>query len=209
MELDKCIVGRKSIRSFKSNDVDHKLIAECLNAARYAPSAGNSQNWKFIVISDKSLRSQVVKLCDDNEWMVSAPVLIVVCSDLSKITKFYGSRGEALYSIQGVAASIQNLLLKAHDLGLSSCWVGTFDEVELSRILNIPGDARPQAIICLGYSKLDEESIGREPLDNFVFYGSWGNRLDNSRSAFPLSKHIDHHLEKIKDKIHESFVKKK
>ena len=137
--------------------------------------------------------------------MIHAPVLVIACADLHKIGKYYGTRGEALYAIQGVAAAVQNLLLKAHDLGLGSCWVGTFEEDGIARLLGIPPDARPQAVVALGYVKEEEEFPGREPLDNFVFYEAWGKREDKARSAWPLGNKFD----KFAEKLHEKVSKKR
>lgn len=204
MELDKCIVGRRSVRRFKSRDVDFKLVNECINAARYAPSAGNSQCWKFVVVRNKDLRKKIVKCCEDQDWMETAPVLIVVCADLHKVGQYYGARGEALYAVQSVAAAIQNLLLKAHDLGLGTCWVGSFDEEEVSRLIGV-SEARPQAIIALGYSGEDSENPGREPLDNFMFFEAWGKREDKNRSILPLGNKLD----RLAEKLHENVSKKK
>ncbi len=205
MELDKCIIGRRAVRNFRDKDVSFKLVNDCLNAARHAPSAGNSQSWKFIVVRDKETKNRIVGLCEAHEWMSSAPVLVVACADLHKIGKYYGARGEALYAVQNLAAAIQNMLLKAYDLGMSSCWVGNFDEESLIRMLNIPSDARPQAIVCLGYSNEEVEPTGREPLDNFVFFESWGKREDKSRGVWPLGSRLD----KMAGKLHEKVSRKK
>src|SRR3989338_1543087 len=205
MELDKCIVGRRSARHFKLKDVDFKLVNECVNAARYAPSAGNSQCWKFIVVRNKDAKKKIVKCCEDQDWMENAPVLVVACADLHKVGQYYGARGESLYAVQGVAAAVQNFLLKAHDPGLNTCWVGSFDEDGVNRCCGISGDARPQAVIALGYSDEDPENPGREPLDNFLFFEAWGKREDKARSVWPLANKLD----KLAEKLHEKISNKK
>ena len=94
MELDKAIKGRRTIRKFAVKDVSWLLIAEILDAGRMAPSSGNLQNWYFIVVRNKEAKEKVIKNCDSyNNWAIKAPVLIVVCADLEKAKRMFGSRG--------------------------------------------------------------------------------------------------------------------
>ena len=152
-----------------------------MDAAIHAPSSGNVQNWRFVVVRDKEKREKVVKACDEQYWMINAPVLIVVCSDTSKIRKLFGVRGEALYAVQNCAAAIENLLLKATEFGLGCTWIGTFDEIKLKEILSIEDEARPQAVIALGYGQDFEEKTKKEPLENFVFFDKYGERENKER----------------------------
>ena len=200
MELDKVIKERISVRKYKKLEVPWYLVAECLDAATYAPSSGNVQNWRFVVVKDKTKREIVLKYCQEQYWALNAPVLIVVCSELDKIGKLFGVRGEALYAVQNCAAAIENLLLKAYELGLGSTWIGAFNETELKEMLNIPGDIRPQAIIALGYGQ-DFEKTTREPLDNFVSFEEYGKREDKSRNTFPISETLKKNIDTLKYKL--------
>jgi len=87
------------------------------------------------------------------KFIAEAPVAIVISSDLDKITSVYGQRGRELYSIQDTAAAAQNMLLAITDLGLASCWVGAFDEEQVSGVLNLPSNIRPLVILPVGYKK--------------------------------------------------------
>ena len=107
--------------------------------------------------------------------MMDAPVYIVICNKLEKIKRFYGSRGELIYSSQNCAAATENILLKAHSLNLGTCWVGAFDEDAIKRILRIPQDIKVEAIITLGYPKETEELPYKYPLENITFFEEWGN----------------------------------
>ncbi len=179
MELDQTIKERRSVRKFKKLAVPWFITAECLDAAIHAPSSGNVQNWRFVVVQKN--REKVIKACEEQYWLLDAPVLIVVVSDLNKIRKLFGVRGEALYAVQNCAAAIENLLLKAAELGLGGTWIGSFDENKVMEILKIEGDARPQAIIALGYGDDFEKKSSREPLDNFVYFEEWEKREDKER----------------------------
>ena len=181
MELSQAIKDRRSVRKFKNLEVPWYIVSECLEAAIQAPSAGNAQNWRFIVVKDKEKKEKIIKNCEEQYWLLKAPVLIIVCSELTKIRKFLGVRGEALYSVQNCATAIQNLLLKATELGLGSAWIGAFDEIKIKEILSISDDIRPQAIIALGYGEEFEEKTKREPLENVVYFEKYGERVDRER----------------------------
>ncbi|MBS3168625.1 nitroreductase family protein [Candidatus Woesearchaeota archaeon] len=203
MELDQVLKEVRSVRKFKKLDVPWYLVSECLDAATYAPNAGNTQNWRFIVVRDLSKREAIVKACEDQKWLLNAPVLIVVCSDVDKISKMFGVRGEALYAVQNCAAAIQNMLLKAYELGLGSVWIGAFDEIIIKQILEIKPEVRPQAIIALGFSDDHEKKPKREELNNVVFFEKYGDKEDKKRRKFLPIKDI------LKEKLNKLVVEKK
>jgi len=181
MELDQVIMERRSVRRFKKLAVPWFIVSSCLDAAVHAPSSGNVQNWRFVVVQKKENREKIIKACSEHYWMLDAPVLIAVISDLEKIRKLFGIRGEALYAVQNCAAAIENLLLKAAELGLGATWIGDFDEQKIMEILKIKDERRPQAIIALGYGEDFEKKSTREPLDNFVYFEEWDKREDKER----------------------------
>ncbi len=83
-------------------------------------------------------------------FIARAPLVVVACADL-RIAARYKERGTDLYCIQDTAASIQNLLLAAQDLGLGTCWVGAFKEEEVKKILQMPDYLRPVVLVPVGY----------------------------------------------------------
>jgi len=215
MEVDKAIKERRSIRKYLKKDVSDDLVCEVLDAARYAPSAGNIQNWKFIVVKDEVKRKELATCCLNQSWMLQAPVFIIVCNNLTGIKRLYKERGEKLYSIQNCAAAVQTILLRAHSLGLGSCWVGAFDAVGIKRVLKIPDmlsprpeSVEPQAIITLGYSHDKIFQIPhRHGLDELTFIEEWGNKRKDFGMA-PISKHavkIEGKTEGIVSKIKDMF----
>ncbi|MBN1274844.1 nitroreductase family protein [Candidatus Woesearchaeota archaeon] len=168
------IKTRRSIRSYLQKPVEFDKVTAVIEAAHYAPSAGNLQDWKFIIITDKAARHAIAEHCLEQHWMAHAPVYIVVCSNEERTEMRYGLRGKRLYSVQSCAAATENMLLAAHALGLGACWVGAFDEDYLDRTLNIPDTARAQAIVTLGYT--DEQPGEKEltSLDSAVYFGTYG-----------------------------------
>jgi len=173
MDIEECIKTRRSIRKYKDNPVDWDKITRILDAGRFAPSAGNIQNWKFIVARKDELRKKLTKAAFDQEWMQQAPVHIVITAEPEKAERFYGARGERLYTIQGCAAVIQNMLLVANELGLGSCWVGAFDETKVKRALNMPENPTPQAIITIGYADEEPDLPPRVEIEHTVYLEKW------------------------------------
>ena len=150
MDVLEAIKGRRSVRKFSQKEIPKEVILKILDAARYAPSAGNLQDWKFFVVRGRERIREIAGIALNQRWMESAGFLIIACSDLREISR-YGERGIKLYSKQDVAASIQNMLLYAWSLGIGSCWVGAFDEEKLRKYLNLPEHLEIQAIIAFGY----------------------------------------------------------
>ena len=162
MELSEAILKRRSVRSYKDKPFSEDALKEILQSAIEAPSAGNLQSRRFFIVKDVEIRKALAKASYDQNFIIEAPVAIVVCVDF-RIKKKYGSRGKELYSPMDCAASIQNLMLTACSLGLGTCWVGAFDEDEATEILNLPEHLRPVAIIPVGYA--NEKPDRRDRLD--------------------------------------------
>jgi len=150
MDVLEAIKGRRSVRKFSQKAIPKEIILKILDAARYAPSAGNLQDWKFIVVRGREKIKEIAGIALNQRWLENASFLVIACSDLREISK-YGERGIRLYSKHDVAASIQNMLLYAWSLGIGSCWVGAFDEEKLKEYLNLPKHLEPQAILAFGY----------------------------------------------------------
>jgi len=177
METYEAITTRRSIRRFKNIPVEWYLVGKVIHAGTQAPTAGNLQDFRFMVISNPDLKKAVAHAALDQLWIASAPIVIIVFSEYVKCKRFYGIRGERLYTIQDCAAAMQNMLLAAHDLGLGACWIGAFDEDALNTAIGIPEYARPQAILAIGYPDEVPTTPAKYKLENFVFFNKW---QDNS-----------------------------
>jgi nitroreductase len=177
METLECIESRRSIRKFLDVPVEFEKVGNILNAGRVAPSAGNLQDWKFILVTEHDLRKQLAEACTQQYWMEHAPIHIVVCSQPAKTERSYGKRGQEIYSVQNAAAATQNMLLAAHDQGLGACWVSAFDEAKVQHILAMPEGARPLAIIPIGYPDEEPQPPAKYAVDNVTYIERWGNRI--------------------------------
>lgn len=183
MELRDVVVGRRSIRRYKDKDVPLIIVGEILDIARFAPSSGNVQNWRIVVVTDKDKRQQLADASVDQDWMIEAPVFLVICNQYEPVEKKYGKMGH-VYSIQNCAAIATVIALLAKDKGLGTCWVGAFDAEAVQRTLSIPEDVDPEIILTLGYQ--DEEKFPplRDDLYVFAYINEWKNRFTNVKSDF-------------------------
>ena len=160
------------MRSFIDRDVKIDDIVEILEYANLAPSAGNLQARDFVIVRDDRLRRSLAKAALDQAFVSEAPIDIVVCANLRRISP-YGARGINLYCIQDSAASIEHILLLALEYGLSTCWVGAFDERRVSKILELPNYIRPVAIIPVGYPRHIAKPTPRIEIDKLVNTDRW------------------------------------
>ena len=168
MELDTVIKKRRSIRIFQDQPVEKKVIKLLIDAAIHAPSACNIQGWKFIVVDDIKIKNKLVDF-GGAQTIKKAPLGILV---------LYDNRSkeiERMDYIQSAAAAIQNLLLKATELGLGSCWICHLPtNKNLRKIFKVPDHFSPIAYILLGYPQQAAKEVARKySLDQIMNYNQF------------------------------------
>jgi nitroreductase len=164
MKVFEAIKKRRSIRKFDPHKkVSEKQVEKLLEAARWAPSAGNLQSWYFVVVKDQNIKERFVSEAWVQELILEAPVVIVVCSDPDRSTWRYGERGNR-YTIQDTAIAAQNAWLAATEIGLGTCFIAAFDERKVAEILNLKKGLFPIAILPIGYPAESTSPPSRRPL---------------------------------------------
>ncbi len=181
MTLLDLIRHRRSVRDFLDEPVGRDKIILCLEAARLAPSACNSQPWKFIVVDDKDLKDELCRAAFGGIYSMmsfarKAPLIVAVVSENAKFLARIGSllRDTRFYLIDiGIAA--EHFVLQAEELGLSTCWIGWFNEGAVKSILKIPRDRRIEVLIAVGYR--DDTKKGqphkRDSLEEIISFNSY------------------------------------
>lgn len=195
MDLDRCLREKRGCKDYLPKDVSYDILGELLEAGTCAPSAGNLQNWIFIVVTEQEKKDAIAVACLNQFWMKKAPVHVVVCNDLKKITDMYPTRGK-LYATQACAIAAQNIMVKAADLGLYSCWVGAFNDGRVSEILDLPEGTIPEMIITVGYSTALSEPLLRDSCEKVTYFNTYGNK-ERDTSIFPLQKQVDKAQERL------------
>lgn len=181
----KVIAERRDMRHFLPTPIGAETLTKILQAAHHAPSVGLMQPWRFIRITDKTIRKAIHKLVDE-ERIATAQAIgeientarmaeflrlkvegILECGELLIATlcdkrdaHTFGRRTLPEMDIASVSCAIQNMWLAARAEGLGMGWVSIFDPLKLAQLLNIPQGAKPIAILCVGHV----ESFYKEPM---------------------------------------------
>jgi nitroreductase len=165
MEFTEVVARRRSVRHFNAKlAVTDEDVRALLEAAVAAPTAGNIQPWRFVVVRSLAARERLAQAMHQR-WATAAPVIIVVCVDPRPCSARYGVRGEMLYSIQDTAAAVENILLASVDRGLASCWIGAFDENAVREAIEVQQPITPVAVLPVGHSAEAAGKPARRPLE--------------------------------------------
>jgi len=196
------IKSRRSAKRLRLRPIPVEIVEDILAVATSAPSAHNAQPWRFIVITDQNLKlrlaeamaqawqvdllkdglssEEVEKIINTSiERTMNASVLIIVCltmDDMNKYSDERRKRAEYLMAVQSVSAAIQNLLLAVHANGLGACWrcAPLFCKDCVSKILEVPKNFDPQALIEIGGHTERLKMPTRKPLKDIFRYNGWG-----------------------------------
>ncbi|MBU4601983.1 nitroreductase family protein [bacterium] len=171
---------RQSVRKYLDKPVEREKIEHCLEAARLAPSASNSQPWSFIVVDDPKLKETVAKNTFDrvisfNRFSLQAPVLILLLSERSSFFSRIGSAvKDKQFSLIDIGITAEHLCLQAVEEGLGTCMLGWFNERGVKKLLNIPQQIRVELIITMGYPISDEiEHKERKEINQIRSYNNY------------------------------------
>ncbi len=177
MTLDEAIRARHSVRAYSPAPVPRDAIERCLEAARLAPSACNSQPWTFVVVDDPALKDKLAREAFSgpyamNRFAGAAPVLVAVITGRSRLAAWLGGLVRRVpYRLIDIGIAGEHFALQAAAEGLGTCWLGWFSERAVRRVLGLPWRAPVDVMFCLGYPA---EPTGREkkrkPLDEIRRY---------------------------------------
>ena len=159
----KAILNRRSVRDYTDEQITDEEINQILEAGRWAPSARNSQPWRFLVIKDTL---KIKDLCQFTEYaniMRESKANILVFLDKN-------SYDIEVKSIQSIGACIQNMLLTAHELGIGTCWIGEIvnRHEKVEKFLNLPENLELMALITLGKIPPEKKESNRIPLNELM-----------------------------------------
>jgi nitroreductase len=156
------IKDRRSIRSYKDERIPKDKLGVLLEAARLAPSAGNRQNGKFIVVENEQIKSQLVIASNNQAFVGTASHIIVGIGDSAQ-----------KWHQVDLAIALEHIVLEAVELGLGTCWIGAFNEDEVKRILKIPQDKKVVALLTVGFPAESPSARPRKALEEIVAYNEY------------------------------------
>ena len=168
MDLFEVIKARKSVRAYQPKEVEPDELNTILSTMLQAPSAGNLQALKVHVVRDIKRKLALAGAALNQEFLAQAPVVLVFCADRERSANRYHQRGEQLYSLQDATIATTYAQLAATALGLATCWVGAFDEDQVSKIMEVPAGQHPIAMLPIGYGAEVPTQTPRRPLTELV-----------------------------------------
>ena len=174
MDVCEAIRKRRSIRDYDSSKpVPKESIVKIIQAARWAPTAGNCQPIEIVVVSDQEKREKLASISGYAPYLKNSPIALVVCVNQNKYTKGYENASE-FYTPMDASAAIMNMMIAAISLDLGTCWDSVIDKNVVREMLNIPENVEPFSIVALGYpSKIPEKPPKRKPLEEMIHWDTY------------------------------------
>jgi nitroreductase len=168
VDVLEAIKQRRSIRQFTEQAIERELLEQILDAARWAPTASNQQKWRFIVVTDPTVKEMVRKV---SPGIFATPAaFIVICAEAAPEASDWDERTY----LADCAVAAQNIMLAAHALGLGSCVALSYGRAAVQEILDIPDRVKPELIVTLGYPAEDPSPPPRLPLSQIAFADTYG-----------------------------------
>lgn len=164
MEFFETVEARVSVREYKTKNVKEDDLQKILHCACLAPSAGNIQSYRVVIVRKKEDRAALAKACNKQMFMVNAPVHIAYLADKRRDRPKYGERGSELFSVQDATIAAAYAQLAAADLGLGTVWIGGFDEKAVAKVLKAKKHEKPVVVLPLGYATEEMEGHERRKL---------------------------------------------
>lgn len=168
MTVLEAIKKRYSCRNYIEKSIEKEKLDQVLEAARLAPSAKNLQDWRFVVVTDKAQKRKLVEAANNQIFLEKAGAIIVACT-ISDYMMWCGQPAGVI----DVAIALEHICLQATELGLATCWIGSFYPEKVKSILNIPNDIAIVELMALGYPADRPNMSGREPVEKIACLETW------------------------------------
>ena len=168
MTVIEAIRKRYSCRAYQDKPVEQEKLDQIFEAARLAPSAKNMQDWRFVVVTDKEKKQRVADSTNRPAVFGRAAAIIAACSNSDYVMRC----GQPIGPID-VAIALEHICLQATQLGLATCWIGSFEPEKVRAALGIPQDIAIIELMAIGYPANGCRQTTREPAEKIVCYEKW------------------------------------
>ena len=168
MKVQEAIQKRLSIRRYADTAIPDDHMAILFRSLQLAPSANNFQNWEFIFVSDPDLKIQLIPACSNQSFIKDCAYFIAGVADPTQ-----------KWHMVDITIALTQFTLQAAELGYGTCWIGTFDETGVKRVLDVPGNKK--VIICMTLGKPAGKHVpkGRKAVEEFIYLNQFGNHLQS------------------------------
>lgn len=181
MDFLKLAQTRQSVRNYSNETIEKEKLERCLEAARLAPSASNSQPWTFVVVDEPALKEKIARetysqLVSFNKFAVQAGAIVVIVMEKPKlIAQIGGAIKKKEYSLIDIGIAAEHFCLQAAEEGLGTCMLGWFNEEPIKSLLRIPHSKTIGLLVTIGYpSNQDIRDKNRKSIDEFRKYNIYG-----------------------------------
>ena len=182
MDLLEAIKKRRTIRAYKETPVNQKTLDTILDAGRLAPSWGNTQTWRWIVVQDKNLKTQLAEnvLRTGNrgtDAVKTAPIVIAACAELNKAGFRDGQPStdkEGYWYMFDAGLALENMVLTAESFGLGTLFIGGMDAKKAGSLLGVSEGYAVVILMVLGYPDEQPQARPRKELSEVVFKDKFG-----------------------------------
>lgn len=169
LDVFEAIRTRKSIRKFKSEPLPVEKFEMIFEAARLAPSAGNRQPWRFVVVQDTERKSALATAANNQTFLADAAAIVAAIGDPEISKRWYD---------KDVMIAVEHMVLAAETMGYGTCWIGAFDEEKVRSLLKIPKEMRVIALLAIGIPDIVPPSRPRKELSEIFFKEEYGKPLN-------------------------------
>jgi len=149
MDIMTAIKGRRSVRSFTGDPVDKDTLLKLLEAAVWAPSGGNGQTWRFVVVTEQAMMKKIRMVSPG--LLGDPPAVIVIAQDMALAKHKGGKMGPETITKMDSAMAAQNILLAAYEMGLGTCVIASFHPGAVAKILSMPESIQPHLMVSIGH----------------------------------------------------------
>lgn len=175
----------RCVSEYEPRLIADDLVQTIVQAASWAPSAADDQPWEIIAVRDPVSKAAMVSTLLDtllrprradpgaHHWLISAPLVLVLCLDHMRASARYGEAGDRLFGIQDTGAALQNMRLIASEHGIKSCLIREFDHSAMAQRLELPRHVEPLILVTMGFSSKAPVAKPALPLQDYLHLERW------------------------------------
>ncbi len=172
MNVLDAIKTRRSVRKYKPDPLPEGDLKKIMAAAQLAPSAGNKQPWRFVVVRDPEKRRRLAEVARKQLWIADAGVIVAALAMDKKSPEVYERWAE-----RDVMTAVEHMVLAAWELGYGTCWIGAFQQNEVKKLLGIPKEMTVVNLLPIGVPDQEPEARSRKPLEELFHGEEYGRPL--------------------------------
>jgi nitroreductase len=172
MNVFEAIKTRRSVRKYKPQPIPEDHLKQILTAAQLAPSAGNKQPWRFVVVKDPETKKKLSVIARNQTWISDAGVVVAALAMDKKSPEVYERWAE-----RDVMTAVEHMVLSAWELGYGACWIGAFEEDQVKELLKVPKEMTVIVLLPIGVPDQKPEPRGRKNLEELFNLDQYGKPL--------------------------------